>query len=63
MWGCPARTAAEDALYCLAMLAVVGTPPFSQMGLENLKGTVLNQKSIVNTKVKNQMRSHVEAFG
>lgn len=63
MWGCLARTAAGDTLYRSAMLAMIGTPPCSQMGLENLKGTVLNQKSIVNTKVKNQMSGHVGIFG
>lgn len=63
--GCLARTsrtAAEDALLRFAVLAI-GTPRSSQMGLEILKGTVLNQKSIVNTKVKNQMRGHVGIFG
>lgn len=60
--GCLAKTAAEDALLRFAVLAI-GTPRSSQMGLEILKGTVLNQKSIVNTKVKNQMRGHVGIFG
>ena len=51
-----ARTANKDALFCFAMLAVMGTPSFSQVGLEISKGTLLNQENCeeintVNTKV------------
>lgn len=42
---CPARTGYKDTLFCLAMLAVMGTPPLSQVELEISNCTLLNPEN------------------